>query len=339
MGNAYVLMTAMPPTVGHARLIEFASKVGYHTHIIVCTQPGEPFPEERYGAVREHFQNRPEIDFHRIHKTLPQEPEGHPGYWDMWLGFLTDFGLTSEDYIVASEMYGMKLAEISGAEFIPYDIKREIHPAKATLVRGHTPEYFEWILPEFQRYVQKRVTIFGAESTGKTTLARNLEHSDLLRGSAVYLPEWARPYLEDVNRVLDTDAMNAIFRGQMALQASPQPNSAYIIQDTDLFSTVGYWRMHVDTFGPVPMLLTGSAQRYKSDLYIITRSNIPFEEDPLRYGGDRRESSDQYWIDLADEFGLNYVILDSADLFLRLGEAMSVIGELDFGLGYDREGK
>lgn len=36
---------------------------------------------------------------------------------------------------------------------------------------------------------------------------------------------------------------------------------------------------------------------------------IPFEADPLRYGGDKRESGMQHWIDILEEFDLPYYVV------------------------------
>lgn len=35
---------------------------------------------------------------------------------------------------------------------------------------------------------------------------------------------------------------------------------------------------------------------------------IPSGPDPLRYGGDVRESGSPFWIDLLDEFGCLYIL-------------------------------
>ena len=58
-----------------------------------------------------------------------------------------------------------------------------------------------------------------------------------------------------------------------------------------------------------PKGLVTDATILKSDLYLITQSNIPFEQDPLRYGGDRRESKDEYWIGLCEGYDLNYRVV------------------------------
>lgn len=338
MSRAYVLMTAMPPTKGHQRLIEFAAQVGSTAEVVVCTQPGEPFVYERVEALQELAKRLGNVNVHHIHRTLPQEPEEATGFWDMWLDFLLLFGLQKTDYIVASERYGMKLAEISGATFIPYDLDRTIYYSKATLVRDDPLNMFEFVLPEFQRHLQLRVTIFGAESCGKSTLTRMLGHST----SSWILPEWARPYLETVGAELTGEKMNSIWHGQRALQDSSAGlrDRPLIIQDTDLFSTYGYWKMHPE-LGQTPSALLDSAKDRKSDLYIIAPSNIPFEPDVLRYGGDKREGSDEYWVSIAQEAELNTYILKTTDKLNRNRESLIAIKaayNAKIQLKYDRIG-
>jgi nicotinamide riboside kinase len=132
--------------------------------------------------------------------------------------------------------------------------------------------------------------------------------------------------------------MTNIWKGQLALQKQGQNLEGwpFIIQDTDLFSTVGYWDLwNMGTPGG----LVNDAVANKSDLYIIPRSNIPFEADPLRYGGDKREASDEYWISICQNFGLNYVVLDESDREERLQKARAITREYFCGeakLGYDR---
>jgi NadR type nicotinamide-nucleotide adenylyltransferase len=324
MTRAYVLLTAMPPTNGHLNLIRFASNLATYVEVILCTQPGEPFTEERYIALAEATNNMPAVNIHRIHRKLPQEPEEAVDFWDMWAGFLTDNGLTPDDYIVASEKYGVKLAEVTGAKFMPYDIDRSITATKATRVRLDPYLHFEDVLPEFQWLLRPRITVFGAESTGKTTISRELAGAH----KSLWLPEYARPYLETVGNDITNESMRAIWHGQQALQVhaeSVATDSRFIIQDTDLFSTVGYWEFWHP--GECPSGLIEDAKNGESDLYLIMSSkDFPFEEDPLRYGGDHREATDEYWIALAQQYGLNYVIIDGlADRELRFHEADKAI--------------
>lgn len=340
MTRAFVLMTAMPPTKGHLALIDYAVAVADYVTVIVNTQPEEPLWAERVQAIREYSVGTPNLTIEHIHQTLPQEPEDDPGFWDMWAGFLWSRGFQAGDYVVASEKYGVKLSQAVAGTFMPYDMDRRISRTKATWVRLSPLSYFEDIAPSFQSVLRKRVTIFGAESVGKTTLAFELAE----QYKVTTLPEWARPYLETVGSDITLWKMNKIWRGQRALQEVGDRqalDTPFIVQDTDLFSTVGYWDLmgERDGLGKVPPLLVEDALTHKSDLYLILNSNIPFEEDPLRYGGHQRESDDTYWIDLCRRYGLNYRYIEPRNLPNRLEESWAHMEDL-FGdpLHYVRSG-
>lgn len=348
-------MTAMPPTMGHLSLVKFAAGIANKVTVIVTTQPHEPYTEERYNAVKQACAGLDEYKDERmvstisvvhLHKELPQDPETE-GFWNLWhslvgmKGFL-NIPARKGDFFVTSEPYGAKLAELTGATFMPFDPKRELVYTKGTRVRAQPYKFFNDMIPEFQKYLRLTVTVWGAESTGKTTLSK--EVAGLMDTHWVY--EYARPYLETVGPEINTDCMNAIWRGQKSVQKMAQnwTGKPYIVQDTDLFSTVGYWEQpHWEAeLGPVPEGLIKDAQAMKSDLYLITRSNIDFEEDPIRYGGDHRESPDAYWIALADKYNLNYVILNEKELMPRVAEAMAQLRkagkEKGKTIAYDRKG-
>ena len=333
MPNAWILMTALPPTKGHADLISFARhlpNVG-DLHVVLATQPGEPFIEERTQVIRKSLTTGRKwittvgykaeyIDLYRQKIQQVPKDDQDTAFWDLWVQILRKKGLVKGDFIVSSEVYGDKLAEVTDCIHIPYDINRTLRGARATAtdVRKDPIGQFSHILPEFQRYLRKTVTLFGAESCGKTTLAQALAEEL----NSLYVPEYARPFLEHTGPEITSEKMKTIWHGQAALQALKESpislNKPFIIQDTDLFSTLGYWLMW--DHPPDNGLMNDAVDR-KSDLYIVCPSNIPFEKDPLRYGGSKRESPDEYWINLCKIFELNYVVLKESDPDKRLAEA------------------
>lgn len=319
-------MTAMPPTKGHMQLIQFANMLDVDSvEVIVATRPQEPMSYERVTALQVASRALGITNVHNLVGDIPQEPEQAVDFWDMWAGFLTQYGLLPEDYIVSSEPYGLKLAEITGAKFVPYDLDRFIRPGRATLVRDNPVENFDAILPEFQPHMTMHVTIYGAESCGKTTLTKKL--ASVMNGWELH--EWARPYLEAIGpEKLDLEAMHNIGEGQAALQMSSYHlrDRPFIFQDTDLYSTIGYWYLRRE-WGVTPPELMNNAAHLKSDLYIGCPSNIPFEEDPLRYGGDEREGTDLYWKVIAKDNDLNIKWLTSSDPGGRLIEAMQIVSD------------
>jgi NadR type nicotinamide-nucleotide adenylyltransferase len=254
-----------------------------------------------------------------------QDPEAD-GFWDRWKGYIDNLGRF--DYVIGSEDYCSKVAEVIGARYIPYDPNRELNASRGTHVRENLIDCFDEVSDIFQHHLRLTVTVFGAESTGKTTLSKTLAED----WGAEWLFEWARPYLEATHQtVVDLQAMHDIWHGQKASEdnATFFARSPFIFRDTDLYSTIGYWEQpHWEAdLGPVPEGLILDAKANKADLYIITPSNIPFEQDPLRYGGDHRESPDEYWIKVAEKYNLPYVVLDADDLSTRLDEADEAIVE------------
>jgi len=311
VSTAWILMAALPPTVGHLATIRFAASLGgsaqdqTQVKVLVCTLPDEPFADERPAALRAALDG----DLHGrvtvLHHPYPvqQVPLGDddPAFWNLWTAILADYGFEAGDLLVASEGYGVPLARASGARFIPFDPGRELVDCDATRIRADPIRYFDKMVAPFGRLLTRRVTFFGAESVGKSTLSRSVA-TEL---GAHRLTEWARPYLELAGPEVTPDAMADIWIGQRALQRSaarlePRP---FVVCDTDLFSTLGYWEMYdPDSVPHGPGGLAADAVADRSDLYIVCPSNIEFVPDPLRYGVDRRETSDQYWIDLLERF-------------------------------------
>lgn len=325
MPKGFLMMTALPPTKGHMALIQWARaycrSVGISDlHVMVCSQPEEPF-HDRYRAIdaaldydRVLGNPTPSTWVHMFHKTMPQVPEDDSLFWAKWQAeiFKTVGEFSSDDIVFSSEAYGFPLAKVLGCAHVPYDIGRTVVNTKATRVRENPLLYFSHMLPTVQSRFRKTVTIFGAESTGKTTLAREL---GLWKGHV--LPEWARPYLESLPSPETTDErMEVIVHGQRATEQAAKAlvDRPFIIRDTDLLSTIGYYGLYSPHHIP-PVAVD------KADLYIVCPSNIPFAADPLRYGGDKRESSDEYWIELLEKWNCNYVVLQETDYFKRSEEA------------------
>jgi NadR type nicotinamide-nucleotide adenylyltransferase len=320
MSKAFVVMTALPPTKGHLQLLQFSERLADHTIALVCTQPDEPFAYERWEALNNALIGS-RVTVRWYNEFIEQNPEA-PGFWAKWYEILRANGFNAGDYIVASDAYGPKFAHEMGGKFMPYDLDRDIYPCKASEVRAFTHHDFDRILPEFQFNLRQTLTLIGAESTCKTTLSKHLAR--IMNGWWTF--EWARPYLES-NKVeeITYEAMNDIWVGQRALQDHSYANffdKPFIVQDTDLFATVGYWDFWK---GDTPEKLVQDATLRKSSLYIVPQSNIPFEADPIRYGGDERESQDDFWFELMEKHNLNYKVLTSKHLSDRLLEATEIM--------------
>ena len=315
MPNAIVLMTALVPTIGHKYLIDFAKNLsgwGGVVNVIVGTLDREPVKGvDRFMAFTKTYLNDTKVKIHWLNRDVPQEPSEHPDFWNVWRDIVREFvDVKSDDYFVASELYGMDMANVLGCKFMTCNRYRETVQISGTEVRSDLEDNFEFILPAFQKHIRKTVTVFGAESCGKTTMTRWL--SKELNGH--FVPEWAREYLETVGAEITDEKMRAIIHGQHALQQTAQNDlfdKPFIFQDTDLFSTLGYYRLWGGGTDQDFDLVEYLAKRNKSDLYIVMNDQIPFEEDILRYGGKDRESKTQFWVDLLEEFDCEYTVVSN----------------------------
>lgn len=312
LSNAIVLMTALLPTTGHADLIKFAASLpDSRVYVLISGRSFEPLPSlYRWQDLHDHFRNFPNVFIqHSVIDAAPQNPEDMPeGFWEWWndeINRVFPEAGNRWEYVVASEPYGQQVADSLGARFLPYDISRQLNPARGTDVRQDPWSNWSEILPETRSRFMVKATMFGQESVGKTTLsqlvAENLEVS--------WIPEYARPYLETVGPEVTTSAMENIHAGQGALQRTffAKVENPALILDTDLFSTVGYYE--IMDISEVPQACISDAKRLASDVYYVLPDDIPFEADILRYGGDHRESNRYFWLELLQKFNQTYEIV------------------------------
>lgn len=132
-----------------------------------------------------------------------------------------------------------------------------------------------------------KVGIIGPESTGKSTLAREL--AEQFKGT--YVPEYAREYVERKGRKeLTYDEVCEIAREQIKSISE----AGFCFFDTELIVTK-VWLEYA--FGKVPEWLTEAIKTYPMDLYLLTYPDIPWVPDPARYNGSqamREELFDRY---------------------------------------------
>ena len=132
---------------------------------------------------------------------------------------------------------------------------------------------------EFQRLGLKRVTLFGAESTGKTTLADELAW----HFHTVVAPEYGREYTETFGQDASTrEDMLKIAIGHVARTAAAALKAnRVLIEDTDPVLTAvwsdilaGSHDPWFDAFDDYP------------DLYLFCDIDLPWVKDSVRYFGD-----------------------------------------------------
>ena len=86
--------------------------------------------------------------------------------------------------------YGAELARHFGARNVCLDRARALHPVSGTQLRADLPAHWMQLPAPVRAGLAMRVTVVGAESTGTTTLARDLCAALRARGGVWERTEW-----------------------------------------------------------------------------------------------------------------------------------------------------
>ena len=294
----------LPPHKGHLYLGDFARHFVDDLSIVVGTLPSEPIPGElRFRWMKELFPNCKVV---HLDKVLPQEPSEHPDFWKIWEHELREIAPCLPDIVFASETYGHKLAEVLDARFIPVDPDRSIMPISGTAVRENPFKHWDLIPPVVQSHYLKKICVFGPESTGKSTLAKNLS----LHFNTTCVPEYARTYLEELGTDLKQEKLVDIARGQIASTNALASNAHQVlISDTDaLLTTVWSEFLYQDCDQNIQQL----ADQNIHDLYLLTDVDVPWVADPVRYLPEDRSNFHALCEDTLKRKQRNYVKLSGS---------------------------
>lgn len=133
-----------------------------------------------------------------------------------------------------------------------------------------------------------KVVLYGPESTGKTTLSRQLAR----HYNSIWVPEYAREYLQDKwnneRKTCEPQDLVPIAEGQMRLEnALAKKTDTVLICDTDLLETKVYSEAYY--LGSCDPLLEKYALKNTYDLYFLTYIDTPWEPDDLRDKPNERE--------------------------------------------------
>lgn len=121
-----------------------------------------------------------------------------------------------------------------------------------------------------------RIAVTGPESTGKSQLSRELA----AHYHTVFVPEYAREYIDKLGREYDFDDLEIIAKGQIAAQEKAEKNANRIlVSDTEL-TVIKIWAEH--KYHKCPGWVTENLLNYPYDLYLLCNVDIPWESDPQR---------------------------------------------------------
>jgi NadR type nicotinamide-nucleotide adenylyltransferase len=125
----------------------------------------------------------------------------------------------------------------------------------------------------------KKIVIIGPESTGKSTLCKQLA----VHYNTNWVEEYAREYLLQHGMNYTYDDLLTIAKGQLAREDAGTnalaPDSQFLFIDTDMY-VMKVWCEFV--FGKCHQWILDQAAERKYDLYLLCNTDLPWVKDELR---------------------------------------------------------
>lgn len=178
MTVAVVIGKFLPPHRGHSYLIERAGAEADRVVVIVCARTDDLVPADVRAAML--------AELHpgaRVTVTPDDIPDDRgEATSKAWAERTLDLLGAAPDVVCSSEEYGPRYARFLGARHVSVDPGRQRYPISGTAVRADPWGTADFLAPTVKAWFVRRVCVVGAESTGTTTLARDLPGTTVARG-------------------------------------------------------------------------------------------------------------------------------------------------------------
>lgn len=325
--HALIIGKFRPPHEGHLYLIATALFHCRRVSVLVLGSSAERLSlRQRAGWLRDCF---PTADGMRVTSEVDDVPIDYASdeIWSAHVEVMrrglrriaVEYGDDHPvDVVFSSEEYGAELARRFGASHVCLDRPRVLHPISGTAVRADPPAHWMRMPAPVRAGLALRVALIGAESTGTTTLTRDLCAALRDRGGAwartAWVPEYGREYsmnLLAVARARRPDATpydlewhEADFT-HIAEEQTHRENVAardggpVLLCDTDALATcVWHERYRGHRSASVEAIAAAMPARA---LYLLTdHHGVAFEDDGLRDGEHLREWMNERFAQVLD---------------------------------------
>lgn len=280
-----------PPHRGHKHLIDEARGQVDRLIVMLAHHPSQSIPGEvRAAWLRE---IHPDCEIHLVPDELDDNSQ-------QWADFIVRHLGRAPDVVFSSEDYGPVYAGLMGSRHVMVDQKRAVVPVSATKIRAAPLDYLDFLEPCVRAWFVKRVVVIGAESTGKTTLARMLaEHFE-----TDWVPEFGREHWAQKlagRSVTDPppswspdEFVEIAIEQQRRENLAARRANRVLFCDTNAFAT-GTWHERYQGFRDPRIDAIGATDRV--DLYLVTAPDAPFVQDGFRDGEHIRGWMDRRFMD------------------------------------------
>jgi nicotinamide riboside kinase len=144
-----------------------------------------------------------------------------------------------------------------------------------------------------------KIIVTGPESSGKTTLCKNLsEHFKI-----PFAKEYARKFLNELGRDYKQDDLLEIAKEQLQSEENTQ------LFDTDLI-TIKIWSEYKYGNCNKWILKQIEKQKIEKRFYLLCRPDIPWQEDKQRKNPNEREKLFKIYKKELENLGYNYFVIE-----------------------------
>ncbi len=299
MKRGLIVGKFLPPHAGHHFLIDTGAAHCDELTVLVCDRPEYTIPAKlRAQWLRAAHPNV-------IVRVIRDKTDDNDS--ECWAKEALRHMDGRIDVVFTSEAYGDPWAKAIGCEHYLVDIDRKAYPISGTQVRQDPFAAWPYLQPEVRAYFALRVCIVGAESTGKTTLSKDLAK----HYQTNWVPEYGRQYTEESVKDVwthvwtDTD-FNKIATMQNKIEdaAAAQANKV-LICDTDVFATSIWYKRYVGVRSS--KIEAMAAARRPMGLYIVSDPLTPFDQDGIRDGEHIRGWMHTEFLRALELWGKDYI--------------------------------
>ncbi len=284
MITGLVLGKFMPFHKGHMALIDYAKSNCDKLIIFLAADIDEPIPyKHRLKWVLSTYLDDPQVE---VFGDIIDEPPILGDELSKWWGNYVTKRFGKIDRIFTSESYGKAFAESANAENWVFDKARTIVPISGTMIRNRPLTHWHYLNNFAKDYFVKKIAIVGTESTGKTTMCKQLaDHY-----KTVWVPEAGRDLipnsndfsLEDLKIVGTEHAKNIIKYTRLS--------NKLLFIDTDLIMTKSYGKFFLNE---VPKYEPWVEAANDIQYYIYLDVNAPYVNDGTRLPKEKRDLLDK----------------------------------------------
>lgn len=350
--HALVLGKFYPPHAGHHALIRAAAARSARTTVAVLASSVESIPladrvawlaDEHaadagvavIGDLDDHPMNFHDDAIWELHTDIARAVLARRAIAD------GDPAAAHADAVFSSEEYGPELARRLGAAHVLVDHDRTAHPVSGTAVRADPVGRWHQLAPATRAGLAARIVVLGAESSGTTTLSRDLA----AHFGTEPVEEYGRRHTEDkltaaraiaraaghpepavadlvwtVGDFVDVARRQAAAEDHTAATGGP-----VVVCDNDPWAATVWCERYLGTDQP---MVRAAADRRRPALYLLTdHTGVAFEQDGWRDGEHLREWMTGRFTELLPGRGVPWRLV-SGDRATRLATAVAACTEV-----------